>query len=227
MSKHFRSPLFDTFRSKNPFEGLWGHSAKVTECLAALETTLEGYLSGGNVEEHAQIVSALELEADQIKSNVRNHLPGFVRMPVDKSLFLQALSEQDGILDAAEDAAIWMTMKPFGGNDEIRNGLKELLTKVVETGAAYQAAVENMKDVLETGFVSRERSEEKELIHRVHELEHETDVLGRDLSKHLFAAEGTIGATGVYHLLKLVNMLGNIADRAENAGDRLRAMMAR
>ncbi|MGB1696797.1 MAG: TIGR00153 family protein [Thermoplasmatota archaeon] len=227
MTKHFRAPLFDAFRTKNPFEGLWSHSAKVTECLAALETTLDAFLTGQPVDELAQTVSSLEFEADQIKSNVRNHLPGFVRMPVDKSLFLQALSEQDGILDAAEDAAIWMTMKPFTGTDEVKEGLKTLLTKVVETGAAYQAAVENMKDVLETGFVSRERAEEKELIHRVHELEHETDVLGRSLSKELFAAEATLGATGVFHLLKLANMIGSIADSAENAGDRLRAMMAR
>jgi predicted phosphate transport protein (TIGR00153 family) len=227
MTKHFRAPLFDAFRTKNPFEGLWEHAAKVTECLTALETTLDAFLLGENVADLAQTVSTLEFEADQIKSNVRNHLPVFVRMPVDKSLFLQALSEQDHILDAAEDAAIWMTMKEFGGNDEIRNGLKTLLTKVVETGAAYQAAVENMKDVLETGFVSRERSEEKELIHRVHELEHETDVIGRELSRHLFNSEEQVGPTGVYHLLKLANMMGSIADSAENAGDRLRAMMAR
>lgn len=227
MTKHFRAPLFDAFRTKNPFQGLWSHSAKVSECLGALETTLEAFLAGEPVDDLAQTVSTLEYEADQIKSNVRNHLPGFVRMPVDKSLFLQALSEQDRILDAAEDAAIWMTMKPYTGTTDIRDGLRSLLTKVVETGTAYQAAVENMKDVLETGFVSRERTEEKELLHRVHELEHETDVLGRELSRHLFASEDTIGPTGVYHLLKLANMLGNIADSAEDAGDRLRAMMAR
>lgn len=227
MSKHFRSPIFDAFRSKNPFEGLWSHSAKVTECLTALDTTLDAYLQGKDVEELAQTVSALELEADQIKSNVRNHLPGFVRMPVDKSLFLQTLSEQDRILDAAEDAAIWMSMKPFAGTDDIRAGLRSLLAKVIETGMAYQEAVENMKDVLETGFVSRERTEEKELIHRVHELEHETDVIGRELSRNLFNSEKDVGAIGVYHLLKLANMIGNIADSAENAGDRLRAMMAR
>lgn len=231
MAKHFRAPIFDTFRKKSPFQGLWNHAAKVKECLDALSETTDAFVAGDSdeVKRRAKRVSALELEADEIKSNVRNHLPRNVRMPVEKALFLDALSEQDNILDGAEDAAIWMAMRADKVPADIGEALQALLAKVVETIEAYEAAVANTHDLIETGFIKREREEEKQLIHRVHELEHDTDVLGRDLSALLLRPrmEEDLGAITVYHLLKLTLQISKIADSAENAGDRLRAMLSR
>ncbi len=229
MPKHFRAPIFDTFRAKSPFEGLWAHAQKVRECLAALVETTDAFVAGKDVQDLAQKVSALELEADEIKSNVRNHLPGNVRMPVDKALFLAALSKQDSILDEAEDAAIWMSMRQTQVPPEVGAALKALLERVCDTVAAYEKAVANTHDLVETGFVKREREEEKTLIHRVHELEHETDVLSRELSRSLLQpeTEKVIGPIAVYHLMKLTLQISKIADHAENAGDRLRAMLAK
>lgn len=231
MEKHFRAPLFDTLRKKSPFKGLDEHAGKVHECAQALQDTLQAFLDGrrDEVTTCAQKVSELEYEADLIKSNVRNHLPRNVRMPVEKALFLHALSEQDRILDSAEDAAQWMDMRQTVVPARVAGPLTALLDKVVETLAAYAEAVTNIRDLVETGFVKREREEEKKLIHRVHELEHETDLLNRDLSRVLLdpTMEDEIGAIAVYHLLKLTLQISNIADHAENAGDRLRAMMSR
>lgn len=231
MSKHFRAPIFDTFRDKSPFDGLYAHAAKVQECVAALEDAVEAFTAGDHDQAAvaAEKVSALEFEADEIKSNIRNHLPTNVRMPVEKALFLQALSEQDRILDEAEDAAIWMSMRRATPSAEVADGLKVLLAKVIETVGAYELAVANLKDLVETGFVKREREEEKKLIHRVHELEHETDVLSRQVSRRLLdpKSEKELGAISVYHLLKLTLQISKIADHAENAGDRLRAMLSR
>ncbi len=231
MSKHFRAPIFDTFRQKSPLVGLGEHAAKVQECIAALVETTEAFIAGDHDKTHelAMKVSALELAADEIKSNIRNHLPANVRMPVDKALFLQALSSQDGILDQAEDAAIWMSMRKTNVNGPVGEGLRALMAKVEETIKAYGDAVSNFDDLVETGFVKRERDQEKELVHRVHELEHETDVLGADLSRLLFQqeSEDALGAMGTYHLMKLTLQISKVADYAENAGDRLRAMLSR
>lgn len=231
MSKHFRAPIFDAFRNKSPFTGMHEHADKVHECIDELQRTVAAFVAGDaeTVASSAKRVSALELEADEIKSNIRNHLPTNVRMPVDKSLFLQALSEQDNILDEAEDAAIWMSMRQTEIDEDVGAGLTQLLSKVVETVDAYRVAVANIADLVETGFVKRERNEEKQLIHRVHELEHDTDVLGRELSRRLLAPtmEAALGPVAVYHLLKLTLQISKIADHAENAGDRVRAMLSR
>ncbi len=231
MAKHFRAPIFDTLRKKSPFLGLHEHAAQVKVCLTALEACAEAFIEGDSdkVAALAKEVSAHELAADEIKSNIRNHLPNNVRMPVDKVLFLQALSDQDGILDGAEDAAIWMSMRTHKVPQEVGDGLRALLAKVVETVHAYEDAVANLDDLVETGFIKRERDEEKILIHRVHELEHETDVLSRTLSAHLLkpSVEADLGPVAVFHLLKLTLQISKIADKAENAGDRIRAMLSR
>lgn len=229
MSKHFRAPIFDTFRDKSPFQSLAAHADKVQECLGALKEATDAFVAGDDVSELAAKVSALELEADHIKSNIRNHLPGNVRMPVDKALFLQTLSEQDNILDEAEDAAIWMSMRQTKVPAAVGEALQALLTKVIETAQAYEVAVTNLDDLVETGFIKREREEEKDLIERVHQLEHETDVLSRALSAKLLdpKMEREVGAIAVYHLMKLTLQISKIADYAENAGDRLRAMLSK
>jgi predicted phosphate transport protein (TIGR00153 family) len=231
MSKHFRAPIFDAFRNKSPFQGLWDHATKINECLDALKECTNAFVAGDHeaVQELAKKVSALEFDADEIKSNLRNHLPANVRMPVDKPLFLQTLAEQDRILDEAEDAAIWMSFRPTKVPEELGVLLVALLAKVRECVDAYEAAVANTHDLVETGFIKREREEEKVLIHRIHELEHDTDVLGRELSRRLLSAEteAAIGPIGVYHLLKLTLQISKTADHAENAGDRLRAMLAK
>ncbi len=231
MPKHFRAPIFDTLRKKSPFQGLWEHANKVRECLVALQETAAAFVAGRHDEVPALAakVSALELEADEIKSNIRNHLPGNVRMSVDKALFLQLLSDQDNILDGAEDAAIWMSMRSTQLDPEVGSLLQQLMDKVSETIEAYERAVANTHDLVETGFVRREREEEKVLVHRVHELEHETDVISRQLSALLLEPkiEKKLGPIAVYHLLKLTLQISKIADHAENAGDRLRAMLSR
>ena len=231
MSKHFRAPIFDTFRNKSPFQGLWDHATKVKECLDALQLCTEAFVAGEHdkVQGLAKEVSDREFEADELKSNIRNHLPANVRMPVEKPLFLQTLSEQDSILDEAEDAAIWMSFRPTKLPKDVGETLLKLLAKVRETVDAYEVAVANTHDLVETGFIKREREEEKQLIHRIHELEHDTDVISRELSRRLLSAEAEkeIGPIGVYHLLKLTLQISKTADHAENAGDRLRAMLAK
>lgn len=231
MAKHFRAPIFDTFRKKSPFQGLWEHAAKIKECLDALQDTVQAFVEddADKVAGLAKRVSDLEFEADEIKSNIRNHLPANVRMPVDKVLFLHVLSEQDSILDGAEDAAIWMSMRRHRLPPEVATQLQALTRKVVETVEAYEKAVANTHDLVETGFVKREREEEKKLIHAVHALEHDTDVLSNQLSRVLLQEdmEDALGPIGVYHMLKLTLQISKIADHAENAGDRLRAMLSR
>lgn len=229
MAKHFRSPIFDVFRVRSPFTGLFDHANKLVPCLDALQEATKVYWEGGDIQAAAQKVSKLELEADHVKSNVRNHLPGSVRMPVEKPLFLQLLSEQDRILDYAEDVAQWMAMRPPQNADAFRADLEALLAKSRETVEVYVSAVENLHDLLETGFVLREREQEKSIIHRVHELEHDVDVLEHALSARLLdpAVEKDLSAVTIAHLLKLTALIGSIADVAENAADRLRAMMAR
>ena len=214
---------------KSPFDGLIEHAAKVRECVHALDEALSAF-GAGNMERFEEIkrkVEELESEADRIKSNIRNHLPKSVWMPVDKQFFLMTLTQQDSILDYAEDAVVWIDMRGKPLPPELSEDFSGLQKVVVKTVEEYEKAVNNIPHVLETSFSEKERKETKDYIYQVHRLEHESDEMERALTKKIFSMEDKLDPLSIWHLVKLVNILGDVADHAENAADRVRAMIAK
>ena len=226
---HFRAPVSDTFRRKSPFDSLLEHMCKVTECIDILGEGLINYYKGdySDFKDVAKKVSKLEHEADLIKSNVRNHLPSFVFIPVDKGKFMWALREQDKILDHAENLSVMLDMR----HTKIPKKLQPLFIKhvdfVVKTVEAMNEAVGNICDLVETSFVKREREQTKEFIYKVHEWEYKADKQKYELTKGIYDLEKTLEPMDVYHLLKIADWVDDIADHAENVADWLRAMIAK
>jgi len=220
---HFRAPVVDTFRKKSPFGQLLDHMEKVRECIDILGDGLVKYYKGDykGFSELAENVSKIEHEADLIKGNLRNHLPSSLFMPVDKGKFMWALREQDAILDHAENLVNMLDMR----HTKIPEQLQDLFIKhtklVLKTVVAMQNAVGNIKDLVETSFVKREREQTKQFIYKVHESEWKAD------QKGIYKLEKKLDPMDVYHLLKIADWVDDIADHAENVADWLRAMIAK
>ena len=212
---HFRAPVADTFRRKSPFGQLLNHMEKVRECIDILGDGLINYYKGDykGFSELAENVSKIEHEADIIKRNLRNHLPSSLFMPVDKGKFMWALREQDAILDHAENLASML---------DIRHA-----KIVMKTVKAMQDAVGNIRDLVETSFVKREREQTKQFIYKVHEYEWKADQKKLEMTKGIYKLEKKLDPMDVYHLLKIADWVDDIADHAENVSDWLRAMIAK
>jgi len=226
---HFRAPIQDTFRRKSPFEQLLEHMSKVRECIDIIGKGLERYYKGDykDFSNVAKKVSKLEHEADLIKSNLRNHLPSTLFMPVDKGKFLWALREQDAILDHAENLAVMLDMRHTKIPKEIQEDFIEHSKIVMKTVKAMEDAVCNIKDLVETSFVKRERQQTKEFIYKVHEYEYKADKEKYKLTKKIYELEKKLKPMDTYHLLKIADWVDDIADHAENVADWLRAMIAK
>jgi uncharacterized protein len=226
---HFRAPVADTYRRKTPFSQLFDHMGKVRECIDLLGEGIIRYYQGDyqNFSTLTKKISEIEHEADLIKSNLRNHLPNSLFMPVDKGKFLWALREQDAILDHADNLAHMLNMR----RTKIPKNLQPLFIEhsklVMKTVGAMEKAVENIKDLVETSFVKREREQTKEFIYNVHKLEYEADKKKYDMTKGIYRLEKELEPMDVYHLLKIADWVDDIADHAENVADWLRAMIAR
>ena len=227
--EHFRTPVLNTFRKKSPFEQLLEHMGKVRECIDILQDGLLRYYKGDykSFSEIAENVSKLEHEADLIKSNLRNHLPTSLFMPVDKGSFLWALREQDKILDHAENLAKMLDMRHTKIPKELQEVFIEHAKLVVKTVKAMEDAVENIQDLVETGFVKREREQTKEFVHKVHDYEWKADQKKYEMTKGIYKLEKKLDPMDMYHLLKIADWVDDIADHAENVADWLRAMIAR
>ena len=226
--KHSRIPVATTLR-RSPFEGLYMHADKVRECIATLQQALQSYTEGRyeDFKALATKVSELEGEADQIKGNTRNHLPKFIFMPVDKADFLMLLREEDAILDYAEDAALWLDLRHTPIPETIKAEFLAHADKVVETVEVLQKAMKNLRDLLATSFSRKEREQTKKLVYEIHKKEYEADEIERSLTKKIFALEKELDPISIFHLVKVVDLIAQIANHAENAGDRIRAMIAK
>ena len=65
----------------------------------------------------------------------------------------------------------------------------------------------------------------KEIIRSLRQKEHDSDQVEHALKQKIFAVE--TDSVAVFHAVSLAEKIGSIADHAENAGDMMRAMIAR
>jgi uncharacterized protein Yka (UPF0111/DUF47 family) len=76
-----------------------------------------------------------------------------------------------------------------------------------------------------SNFSENQRRLVKNMIRTLRAHEHEADRIEDALKEKIF---NTIDdAVAVFHLVRLAEIIGSIADHAENAGDMMRAMVAR
>lgn len=211
---------------KSLFEDLRMHTNKVKECTWMFRKAVECYMQK-ECEEFDQLVkqvSELESEADAIKRNIRGHLPrGFI-MPVDNFQFLMYLGEQDKVLDAAEDALNSFSFRMTNIPEGIEEDLVNLVDKAIE-------AIELLGPMVETANTyfrnndEKDRKNVKELIRQIRQKEHEADQIEKKIKKTIYNLN--IEPLSVCHLTHVLDQIGQIADHAENAGDMMRAMIAR
>lgn len=221
-----RIPFFSMFMT-SPFEGLQQHAEKVKECAWAFQQAIECHLADKckTFEEFRQEVIHLETEADVIKRRIRGHLPKGTLMPVYNFLLFRYLREQDQVIDAVEDALDWISFRSKPGipaelekefvilTDAVMNPIEELGKMVVEARKYFRNYSEDQRVII------------KDIIHTLRQQEHEADKAEDMVKRKVLNMD--IDAVTVFHMVRLAEIIGSIADHAENAGDMMRAMVSR
>lgn len=210
-----------------PFEQLKNHAEKVQQCAWMFKRAAACYVEQ-DCEEFDQLteeVARLESQADGIKRNLRNHMPRGLLMPVDKFMLFDYLREQDHVLDAVEEALYWLSFRPTGGIPE------ELVRDFLDLIDAVIPAIEKLPVLVSQAIVyfrgktEEERDKLKSTIRDIRQAENEADVLEHELKRQAFAL--LKDPVDLFHMVRLVEIVGSIADDAQNAADRMRAMVAR
>ena len=221
-----RIPFLSTFMA-SPFDGLLEHAEKVKECAWAFQQAMECYSSDKceSFEEYRQEVNRLESEADAIKRRIRGHIPTRARLPVSKFQIFWYLREQDKVLDSVEEVLDWLSYRIDAGFPEVlKKDLSILVDSVIEPIEDLSRMVEEAIKYFDN-YSDRQRNIVKEIINNLREREHEVDRIEDDLKLKIFSTEKD--PTGIYHMVGLTEKIGSIADHAENAGDMMRAMIAK
>jgi predicted phosphate transport protein (TIGR00153 family) len=221
-----RIPFLSLFVT-SPFEGLLEHAEKVKECAWAFQQAIECHVSDRcrQFEELRMEVSQLENQADTIKRRIRGHLPIGTLMPVSKFQLFRYLREQDQVLDAVKDALNWISYRSEPGIPEaLHKDVFLLVDAVVDPLEELSRMVAGAKRYFET-YSEKQRVAVKAIIRKVRRQEHEADKVEAKIKQLVFNME--MDPVTVFHMIRLAETVGSIADHAENAGDMMRAMLAR
>jgi predicted phosphate transport protein (TIGR00153 family) len=222
-----RLPFISMFMT-SPFDGLQEHAEKVKECAWAFQQAIECHLSDKceSFEEFRNEVDKLESEADAIKRRIRGHLPKGTLMPVDKFQLFRYLREQDKVLDAVEEALDWLSFRSDPGiPDSLEKDFFMLVDAVMDPVEEMCRMVSEARKYFKN-FSEKQRVVVKDIIHTMRGQEHDADKVEDAIKRKVLNMQG-IEAVTIFHMIRLAEIIGSLADHAENAGDMMRSMLAR
>ena len=221
-----RLPFLSMFMT-SPFDGLQEHAEKVKECAWTFQHAVECHVSNQckRFEELRQEIINIESEADAIKRRIRGHIPKGTLMPVDKFQLFRYLREQDAVLDAVEDALDWISYRSEPGiPNELQKDFLIFVDSVIDPIDELSRMVEAAR-VYFQNFSEDQRVVVKKHINALRKQEHDADKHEDKIKEKVLNLP--LEAVTVFHMVRLAETIGSIADHAENAGDMMRAMVAK
>jgi predicted phosphate transport protein (TIGR00153 family) len=222
------SPLMKMFR-RSPLKYLQEHMRVVMECVREVPPLFDALIDGDK-DQFTSIKDRIferEAAADKIKNELRAGLPKSLFMPVDRRDLLEILQMQDSIADTAQDIAGLLLERPMDVPETLREPLVKLVRRCVDVCEQSSKIIEELDELLETGFRGREAVQVETMVDELNKAEDETDELGIDLTRRLFAQEDDMNPVSVMMWYRLIQWIGDLADYAEKVGDRLRLLTAR
>ncbi len=222
-----KSPIVNLF-GRSPFQPTQKHMEAVEECAAELIPLVEAFLAGDleKVATSRDLISEREHLADQVKNEIRQHLPRGLFMPVDRRDLLDLLHAQDSIADTAQDIAEFMTLKEFKAPASFGDLLPAFVETAVASARQCGLVIGELDELLEIGFRGREADQVTEMIAKLAAIESENDSQGFELTRRL-VAEKDLAPADFFIWYEIIRKIGDVADYSEDVGDRLRLLIAR
>ena len=221
-----RIPFISMFVT-SPFDGVQEHAEKVKECAWVFQRAIECIIEDRceDFEQFRKDIDKLESEADAVKRRVRGHLPKGTLLAVDKFQLFRYLREQDKVIDAVETGLDWLSFRAAAGIPEVLEKDFMILVEAVTDPIEELSKMVTEARKYFSNFSEDQRIVVKDMIRTLRHYEHEADKLEDIVKEKIFnAIEDPVA---VFHLIRLTEIIGSIADHAENAGDMMRAMIAK
>lgn len=148
-------------------------------------------------------------------------------MPVERTDMLELLTQQDKIANKAKDISGRIVGRNLGIPLELKPAFMVYLSRCIDATAYAAKAIDELDELLETGFKGREMDLVSDMIHQLDLIEDDTDVMQAKLRKQLQAVEDGYNLIDVMFLYKILEWVGDLADQAERVGSRLELMLSR
>ncbi|MFP8873684.1 MAG: TIGR00153 family protein [Myxococcota bacterium] len=211
----------------SPIRPMQRHMEVAVQCAREVLPLVEAMATGNLAEISAcrARIDALEHSADEIKNEIRSHLPQRLFMAMERRDLLEILNRQDSIADVAQDIAEIADLRGMQTPASLAEPLKALTERSVETCGQAEQAINRLDELIETGFGKREIGRVEEMLAELARLESETDERSDECLRALFAVEDELGIA-TFFWYELIGWVGKMSDHAEAVGNRVRLLIA-
>ena len=171
-------------------------------------------------------IVTLEHEADDLKKEIRLHLPKSLFMPVPREDLLQLLLVQDRMANRAKDVSGVVLGRKLSIPAEITDEFLEFVDRNIDAAKQARKSVRELDELYTTGFRGAEATLVESLLEELDRIETETDDRQAALRGSLFAVEEKLNPVDAVFLYQVIEMVGDIADMAERVGRRLELLLS-
>jgi predicted phosphate transport protein (TIGR00153 family) len=220
---------FSKIFGDSPVTPLQNHIDKVVSCVEQLVPYFEAVYSN-NWKQAAKVqneISNIEHEADNIKNEIRMHLPSSLFMPVDRRDVLEVLDLQDHIANKAKDISGRILGRKMAMPEALHNTYLKFLTRCIDATKQTRVAINQLDELVVSGFRGDEATRVKAMIAELHVIEDDTDDIQIGLRAQLYAIEAELPPVDVMFIYEIIKWTGDLADTAQSTGNRLQLMLAK
>ena len=214
---------------KSPIRPLQEHMSLVVVCASKLEPFFESVIADDwkTASEVFDRISDDENQADELKKQFRLNMPKSLFMPVSRGDLLGILAQQDNIANTAKDVCGIVLGREMDIPTSLQSDFIAYVKSAIETCEKARTAIDELDELLETGFTGQEVKFVKKLIRDLDAQEQKVDKRERKLRHRLFKIEGDIPPVHVMFLYNVIDNIGEIADTAERVGNQLELLLAK
>ena len=176
--------------------------------------------------EYRDAIERLEHEADDLKKEIRMHMPKSLFMPVPRQDLLELLLVQDKMANRTKDVSGVVMGRKMQIPAPIAKDFLTFVSRNVDAAKLARKSVRELHELFTSGFRGAEASLVESLIEELDQIETETDNLQAGLQSSLFEIEDSLDPVSVIFLYQVIELTGEIADMAERVGRRLELLLS-
>jgi hypothetical protein len=172
-------------------------------------------------------ISTYEKEADSLKREIRMNLPRGLFLPVERTDLLELATQQDKIANKAKDISGRFLGRELTVPASIQEDFKAYVQRNVDACEQARQAINEIDELLETGFRGREVELVERIIDELDAIEDDTDQMQIAIRLKFKQLESELNPVDVMVTYRMIEWIGDLADLAERVGSRLELMLAR
>jgi hypothetical protein len=215
--------------AKSPIKPIQMHIDKVAACSELLIPFFQASHEQDwiKAQEVRQQISTLEQQADELKREIRLTLPKGLFMPISRGDLIELVNRQDKIANTTKDIAGRVLGRELQIPTEISEDFFTYLQRCLDAIQQAKKAINELDELLETGFKGREVDIVTKMISELEAIENDTDTLQIKLRRNLLAVERHHNPVDIMFLYQILEWVGRLADHSELIGTQLELILAR